>query len=1219
MKLSLLVFTSCLSSAMPAMSANITWIGGNVDWSDGTGTANWNPADEPDADDTAIFNTANAVNLGSNNSILALTMSGNIDVNTNSFDLDVNGLVQLTGASTNLIVGATDSLLTADSITINSGANVELNGGTIQINEEAGNGLLDINTGGELVGHGALSMTDAVAANTTLIVNDGAITARRAPLVLFGPPQIGTLTLGATDVDTRIDLDGTSETGVVNVTRNQTLDLNIQMSDAFSGTINLFQNATLNVSNAWGLNAGTINADNGFVDNPVPNPDIPAGISTIGGATFTQSGGTINVVDTDGTLLLPARFTMTGGTFNNAGHTILNGITNIETTATFNMGPSGSDLTVGPDAVANIDQDSFNLDGNLAGTVVTVEEGGVLTLNLGDYDNDAATNAFDATITLERGRIDITTADAEFVMDGVLNMDSAPGSLAVWLGEPVDIGNDLGALDADINVTGSGSSPAQFAAPVDFNSDADVNVAAGGTLMFLTAATVNFDTVNGANNAEFTGPGEMSFNGVVNVNEAVTLNMMGGTVDLDGIDGTGEFINIDAPLTINAATLRNFGRTNPGGGTNTLDINSSVGTGVLTVNLDNDNAEWTLNAAGVLSLVNDNNAATLLAGSDISLNGTVIVTGDVRVTARVDLGSGTVNINTAGQPLRLSGGNTMDPNTINGATVSGAGQLGADTGHALEGFGTINTDILFEGESNLRASDGTLTINGTILAVNLLGTADDAGVLNIVDPWTTSGAPTGAIGAVALNGGVLRGGQVANDDSTGLQGHGSIFSRVINNTQIVATNGGTLIVQTAGNDNDWDGATNTGDLVAVSANLELRDTVTFGFAGTVSAENGFEVFANGFALDFNPGSTLSLEEGARYRSTNSTDLGGAVTIGAGGATINVANNVFLTFEPTSTTTLNGDLDLVNNNINIEAGATFSGAGALIIPPTSHFVLDPNANANVLVINQGSFRPANSDGIGRVDFRDYQQTSTGVLFAEITGTNLNQFDRVVVNGSAQIAGEINLDIDGPFVPVAGQTFDILTASGGISGHFNQLTLSGLPPGVTFQVTYGATFVRATVAAGTQYDLWINGFASLTNSADRLKTADPDRDGVPNYVEFALAGDPTKGTGMDKIFVRIAPVSGTPAFTVTFPTRFPAVAVGIDPPMVVDSELVYRCFVEAGDDVAGFSADPVRIQGASADAIQSSLPVLPDGWAYISFQSPTPLAADSREFIRLRFTE
>lgn len=46
----------------------------------------WCPADEPDSDDTAIFNTPNSVDLGSNNSILALTMSGGISLNTNDFE-----------------------------------------------------------------------------------------------------------------------------------------------------------------------------------------------------------------------------------------------------------------------------------------------------------------------------------------------------------------------------------------------------------------------------------------------------------------------------------------------------------------------------------------------------------------------------------------------------------------------------------------------------------------------------------------------------------------------------------------------------------------------------------------------------------------------------------------------------------------------------------------------------------------------------------------------------------------------------------------------------------------------------------------------------------------------------------------------------------------------------------------------------------------------------
>jgi len=99
-----------------------------------------------------------------------------------------------------------------------------------------------------------------------------------------------------------------------------------------------------------------------------------------------------------------------------------------------------------------------------------------------------------------------------------------------------------------------------------------------------------------------------------------------------------------------------------------------------------------------------------------------------------------------------------------------------------------------------------------------------------------------------------------------------------------------------------------------------------------------------------------LQQGARYRSTSSTDIGGTVTIGAGAAsTIQVTNNFFLTFETGSATTLNSNLRLVNNNINIEAGATFSGAGAIVVPDGSNMVADNLADVGVLLDMQGGFR------------------------------------------------------------------------------------------------------------------------------------------------------------------------------------------------------------------------------------------------------------------------
>jgi hypothetical protein len=349
--------------------------------------------------------------------------------------------------------------------------------------------------------------------------------------------------------------------------------------------------------------------------------------------------------------------------------------------------------------------------------------------------------------------------------------------------------------------------------------------------------------------------------------------------------------------------------------------------GVLTVNLDDPAAEWTLNGPGVMNLVNDNTAATLLAGSDLNVNGTINVTGDVRTTARLDI-AGVVNINTAAEPLRLAGGNNSnDPNTIAGGTIAGVGVLGADDAKLLQGFGTISTGIDFDGSAAFRADNGTLTINGAISDVGTIGTADNDGILHVTNAWNNN-VSTG----IQLNGGTLSGGTITNDATAGISGRGLVTARVINNTQLFASIGDALVFDTALDDNDWDGTTNNGEIEATQADIELRDTgAAFGFTGTVNVTNGHTAFANGFALDFNPGSTVVLSGGATYRSTSSTDLGGVVTVGGGGATIQVENNFFLSFEPGSTTTLGSNLHLQNNNIIIEAGATFSGAGALVIP------------------------------------------------------------------------------------------------------------------------------------------------------------------------------------------------------------------------------------------------------------------------------------------------
>ena len=201
---------------------------------------------------------------------------------------------------------------------------------------------------------------------------------------------------------------------------------------------------------------------------------------------------------------------------------------------------------------------------------------------------------------------------------------------------------------------------------------------------------------------------------------------------------------------------------------------------------------------------------------------------------------------------------TDNPNTIAGGTINGPGILGADTGSALVGFGTINANIDFDGTANLRAGGGTLTVTSAILDANVVGVNNVPGVLNVTNSWNTN-----VTASVELLGGRIEGAAINNDGAGGINGFGEIAAAVRNNTSI-NTEGGTLRVTNAAS--DWDGPLGAGSLNANAGNLELVDNASFPFTGTVSAASGFEVFANGFELEFEPTSTLSLT-GGTYRST----------------------------------------------------------------------------------------------------------------------------------------------------------------------------------------------------------------------------------------------------------------------------------------------------------------------------------------------------------------
>ncbi len=704
-----------------------TWIGGNVDWVDAGAATNWNPNDEPDSDDRAIFNTANTVNLGSNNSVNGLAVSGGIDLSVNDFDLTVDGLVEAAGASTNLLIGGAAGSVDADDVTLNASGTIELRGGTLTLDEEVGTSLIDINVGGNLIGNGVISFADIPVVATTVLVNDGELTALSRGLTIFTPPPVGTLQLNpASGSFTRVDLDGAGEAGVVNVNRNQTLDLNIAFADAFNGTLNLFQESHFNSLNAWTLAGGSIIANNGFIDGIIPNPDVPAGTSFIEGGLLTQTGGTINVVDSDGTLQMDVNFTMSGGTFTNMGTVIFNGVTNITAPGGYAPSSLNAQTIVNANVTINHPANDFNWDGN--GTSdTTVNGSAVLSLTVNQVDS--GDNVFGGTINLnDNGDLSVNTAINQWQMFGTLNKNNVGTS---------SINGDEAILNGIVNVN---AGTLDVNANLSFTNSTSLDVATGAALTASTTTIVGGSLdIDGSFSVGplttsttpvvFNGSGSVQFTSTSSIGVNTTVNTT--TFDWDGVgSGTNHTINSGVTFTINSPTFDNDGVMND-------PVNLAGSASQLIVNNTNGLTQWTATAA-----INANNAGVgtatiggtsrlILSGASADLN----VNGNTNITAPLTFGASSSASIDAGFTL-----NATNNVTYAGATISGLGTYSPGTTNLVSADTSITSSVLdFDNGAWTVQPDIVLTVNVSDYDTTAINSFDGTITLNDGELNVTTG------------------------------------------------------------------------------------------------------------------------------------------------------------------------------------------------------------------------------------------------------------------------------------------------------------------------------------------------------------------------------------------------------------------------------------------------------------------------------------------------
>lgn len=201
-----------------------------------------------------------------------------------------------------------------------------------------------------------------------------------------------------------------------------------------------------------------------------------------------------------------------------------------------------------------------------------------------------------------------------------------------------------------------------------------------------------------------------------------------------------------------------------------------------------------------------------------------------------------------------------------------------------------------------------------------------------------------------------------------------------------------------------------------------------------------------------------------------------------------------------------------SSVSIQSAAKLAGTGTVAGAVTVEGTLSPGI-----------------DGIAAITLGSLQLGTASTTEIALNGTTPGSgHDQVLVNGAATLAGTLKVTLAPGFTPTAGDAFTVVR-SATRSGTFAAIQLPTLPADRVWRTSYDASssiglglLVEATPFAqwqGTQFG------AQASNPAVAGDSADPDRDGIPNLLEYALLLDPEAAP----------PVGGTPGHT-----ALPAVA-------------------------------------------------------------------------------
>ncbi|MEO5714700.1 MAG: autotransporter-associated beta strand repeat-containing protein [Luteolibacter sp.] len=766
-----------------------------------------------------------------------------------------------------------------------------------------------------------------------------------------------------------------------------------------------------------------------------------------------------------------------------------------------------------------------------------------------------------------------STANNKVTVENPINLNGASRSITVNSGLGGDYAEFSGLLSGSATSGLTKNGAGRLVLSALNNTYAGTTTINNGT---LEVGLISNNSL-GTNGLLFTG-------GVLQGNGTFTRNFSGtataGNGEIAGL--TGGFSAKDGPLTVN------FGGIGASVGLSGVTTTPKLGSG------------FTLGSATA------NNKVTVV--NPIALNG-------AQRTFTVPTGAGGDSAELSGQ---LSGGTTSGVSKVGtgllllsasndyaGATTVGAGILAISNGNAL-GFaaaGVTNNTSVTSGAS-LQLTGGItadptepLTISGTG-ATNVGALQAGTGGGTWAGPITL-GAVTARVGATAGNTLTITG-SIASGTTTGISISGGSGTGVVvlNPTSPNTYTGQTNLVR---------GTLRLGknDALPVTTVIEAKDQANSPDATGFDLA-GFNQTIAGLLDSGTPVNTVISNSVAATTSTLTINNSTFQTYDA--LIVNGAGTVALTKEGTGTetltgvntytgpTTVNGGTLRVNGAGSLAAGSavtvggsgTLAGTGTILGSVTALGTIAPGTGAT------GTLTAGTT-------------TLSGTLAVEIDGAN---GDKLVSSGMLNLSGPLTVTLlAGGFT----QSSYVIAEGSSLTG-----TFSSVPSGYT--VTYTPTQAILSQGAVDPYTTWINSPAFNTpalTTAQKLPTADPDSDGTPNFLEFALNGNPVSGSsnGLIASLVQDASLPAGKELTLVCAVRDGAVfTAGV----ATVSGLTYT--VEGSLNLA-FPTSPVSSTGPSNTAPAST--GLPDltgtDWEYHTFKLDASEGLGGKGFLRLKVTQ